>query len=218
VATSITTFGRDSETVRPDFVAPKRHQQTASSDGAMPIRLAASVALVALLALSAPPAWAADEDDAVPEATDTLVFRMVRASGAEDAGCLEGARADVTISSFGPVEHMSVVARGLSPETEFDLFVIQLPDAPFGLSWYQGDLETDARGRAAGGFIGRFNIETFVVAPGSGEAPVVHDTDADTNPATDSGPHLPSGLVVQRARGRRGRGLSRRRDALQRRA
>jgi hypothetical protein len=183
MATPITTLGRDSETARPDFLAPKSHQPAASSNGAMPSRLAASVGLAALLALSAPPASAADEDDAV--AADTLVFRMVRASGAEDAGCLEGARADVTIGSFGPVEHMSVVARGLPPETEFDLFVIQLPDAPFGLSWYQGDLETDARGRAAGVFLGRFNVETFIVAPGSGEAPVVHDTDADTNPATD---------------------------------
>jgi hypothetical protein len=163
--------------------APKAGQQTASPYRATPSRLALAVALVALVALSPLPGAAADEDD--PIAPDTLVFRMVRASGAEDAGCLEGARADVTISSFGSVEHMSVVARGLPPETEFDLFVIQLPDAPFGLSWYQGDLETDARGRAAGVFIGRFNIETFVVAPGSGEAPVVHDTDADTNPATD---------------------------------
>jgi hypothetical protein len=137
-------------------------------------------ALVALVALSVLPAAA------VPaSAADTLVFRMVRSTAAVGAGCLAGARADVTISSFGPVEHMTVVARNLPPETEFDLFVIQLPDAPFGLSWYQGDLETDDRGRGAGVFIGRFNIETFIVAPGSGDAPVVHDADADTNPATD---------------------------------
>jgi len=37
-------------------------------------------------------------------------------------------------------------------------------------------------------FIGRFNIETFIVAPGVAMAPVVHDDgpfpDADMNPAT----------------------------------
>ena len=37
-------------------------------------------------------------------------------------------------------------------------------------------------------FIGRFNIETFIVAPGSAPAPVVHNQppfpDANTNPAT----------------------------------
>ena len=76
----------------------------------------------------------------------------------------------------------------MPPNNEFDLFVIQLPNAPFGLSWYQGDMESDANGRAVGDFIGRFNLETFIVAPGSGAAPVVHDSgpfpDAETNPAT----------------------------------
>lgn len=52
--------------------------------------------------------------------------------------------------------------------TEFDLFVIQVPDAPFGLSWYQGGIETNGRGRASETFVGRFNIETFIVAPGGG--------------------------------------------------
>jgi hypothetical protein len=37
-------------------------------------------------------------------------------------------------------------------------------------------------------FLGRFNIETFIVAPGTGPAPVVHNKrpfpDAHTNPAT----------------------------------
>jgi hypothetical protein len=76
---------------------------------------------------------------------------------------------------------------GLPPKTEFDAFVIQLPNAPFGLSWYQGDLTTDAKGNGVADFIGRFSIETFIVAPGSGPAPVVHQgpiPDANTNPAT----------------------------------
>ena len=45
-----------------------------------------------------------------------------------------------------------------------------------------------ANGRADGVFIGRFNTETFIVAPGSAPAPVVHNQppfpDANTNPAT----------------------------------
>jgi hypothetical protein len=125
-------------------------------------------------------------DTAAPESN--LTFRMVRSTASVGAGCLVGARADVTVVPLGEVERMTVVARNLPPNTEFDLFVIQLPDAPFGLSWYQGDMESNAAGVATRTFIGRFNIETFIVAPGTGPAPVVHHSppfpDADENPAT----------------------------------
>jgi hypothetical protein len=94
----------------------------------------------------------------------------------------------VTINSLGPVEVMHVEAAGLPPNTEFDLFVIQVPNAPFGLSWYQGDMQTNNIGRAVGDFIGRFSIETFIVAPGAAAAPIIHSTppfpDANTNPPT----------------------------------
>ena len=119
---------------------------------------------------------------------ETISFDMVRSAGAEAAGCLPDARGRVRISSVGPVELMQVVVTGLPASTEFDFFVIQLPNGPFGLSWYQGDIETDDSGIGIGTFIGRFNIETFIVAPGSGPAPVIHDQppfpDADTNPQT----------------------------------
>jgi hypothetical protein len=83
---------------------------------------------------------------------------------------------------------MHVEASGLPPKTEFDAFVIQLPNSPFGLSWYQGDLTTDEKGNGVADFVGRFSIETFIVAPNSGPAPVVHRDgpfpDASVNPAT----------------------------------
>ena len=116
------------------------------------------------------------------------IFSMTRSASVVTANCAANAKGKVTINSLGPVEVMHVEATGLPPNNEFDLFVIQLPSAPFGLSWYQGDMESDANGRAVGDFIGRFNLETFIVAPGSGAAPVVHDSgpfpDAETNPAT----------------------------------
>src|SRR5262249_49687409 len=73
----------------------------------------------------------------------------------------------------------------LPPRTDFDFFVIQVPNAPFGVSWYQGDLQSDDTGRAHGEFIGRFSIETFTVAPGVAPAPVVFNNafpDASSNP------------------------------------
>jgi hypothetical protein len=117
-----------------------------------------------------------------------IKFGMVRSAGAESAGCLSGASARVKVTSKGPVEEMRVFVTGLPPKTEFDFFVIQVPNAPFGLSWYQGDIETNARGRHLSTFIGRFSIETFIVAPGTAPAPVVHNQspfpDASSNPAT----------------------------------
>jgi hypothetical protein len=121
----------------------------------------------------------------VASAATSTSFKMVRSSGAITNDCLEGANANVTIDSLGPVEVMRVTANNLPPNKEFDLFVTQLPNAPFGVSWYQGDLETDANGHAEGRFVGRFSIETFAVAPDSGPAPVVHDDpipDASSNP------------------------------------
>ena len=62
---------------------------------------------------------------------------------------------------------------------------------PFGLAWYQGDIETNKHGTGHETFRGRFNIETFIVAqpPGGQPAPVVHDQppfpDANQNPATE---------------------------------
>ena len=101
--------------------------------------------------------------------------------------CLPYATGRVTISSLGPVENMHVEVEGLPPNTDFDFFVIQVPKAPFGLSWYQGDMETDDHGSGVGDFTGRFNQETFIVAPGPAPAPVLHHSpipDAETNPPT----------------------------------
>jgi hypothetical protein len=113
-------------------------------------------------------------------------FSMVASSGASI--CLPKARGRVTIHSTGPVETMNVFVTGLPPKTDFDFFVIQVPTAPFGMSWYQGDIETDQYGNGHGTFIGRFSIETFVVAPGTAPAPVVFNgpfPDASLNPATN---------------------------------
>jgi len=112
-------------------------------------------------------------------------FRMHRSPGIVAAHCLPDAKARVTIRNRGPVEEMDVHASGLPHRTDFDLFVIQVPDAPFGVSWYQGDLETDNHGEADGTFLGRFSEETFAVAPGTAPAPSVHSSpipDATSNP------------------------------------
>ena len=118
--------------------------------------------------------------------TSVISFHMVRSATAVGANCLKDAQARVTVRTQGPVEVMRVSADHLPRNTDFDLFVIQVPNAPFGISWYQGDLESNRHGHAEGTFIGRFSIETFAVAPNVAPAPQVHSSpipDATANPA-----------------------------------
>jgi hypothetical protein len=128
-----------------------------------------SIALCALAvaALASTPVLADNNDE------KEVTFDMVR----NDAGALQNALPDargrVKIESVGPVEIMDVKVWGLPPNTDFDFFVIQVPKAPFGLAWYQGDIETNKHGVGHERFIGRFSIETFIVAQGSAPAPVV---------------------------------------------
>jgi hypothetical protein len=121
-------------------------------------------------------------------AAENTTFALLRSTSAVNANCIPNAKGRITINSLGSVEVMHVEISGLPPNKEFDVFVIQLPNAPFGLSWYQGDIETSSTGVGVGDFIGRFSIETFIVAPGTGPAPVVHTQapfpDANSNPAT----------------------------------
>jgi len=147
-----------------------------------------SIALsaLALSALASTAALAGNNDE------EELRFEMVRNPGlnAHFPNFLPNARGRVEIESVGVVEIMDVTVEGLPPNTDFDFFVIQVPKAPFGLAWYQGDIETNKNGVGHGRFIGRFSIETFIVAtPPPAPAPLVFNAppfpDASTNPTTN---------------------------------
>jgi len=139
--------------------------------------IAGSLVAVAFAALASP--VQADED---------FKFDMVRSpSLAAFPACVPNAHATVRVEPRGAVEEMQVRVEGLPPKTDFDFFVIQTPNGPFGMAWYQGDIETNEHGVGHGKFIGRFNEETFIVAPGSVPAPSVHNNafpDATLNPVT----------------------------------
>ena len=152
--------------------------------------LTAAVTAVAAVGLAAGTAVASggSAPAAKPSAKAGISFALVRSTATVAANCLRGATAQVTVTPHGQVESMDITAQHLTPNREFDLFVLQVPDAPFGDAWYQGDLKSDANGNASGHFVGRFNRETFIVAPGSTAAPVVHPggafPDANSNPAS----------------------------------
>lgn len=114
---------------------------------------------------------------------DSLTFNLKVSAGA--APCLKTtASGKVTISDLGTVQNMHVETLNLPPNTEFTVFLLQVPHTPFGLAWYQGDIRTNASGRAVGDFTGIFSKETFIQAPGPAPAPQVFRDDATVNPAT----------------------------------
>ena len=78
--------------------------------------------------------------------------------------CLGNPSGTIKIFTQGNVEKMIVSVQGLPKNTDFDVFVIQKPTPGFGLSWYQGDLKTNSSGSGSQQFLGRFSIETFIVA------------------------------------------------------
>jgi hypothetical protein len=117
-------------------------------------------------------------------AVDSTSFKMVRSQSARAIDdCMEGARANVEIETRGDNQVMTISARDMPPRTLFTLFVIQQPNAPFGVVWYQGDLRTDDAGKGQVTVKGIFSEETFAFAPGSVPAPQIDDQDAANNPA-----------------------------------
>jgi hypothetical protein len=151
----------------------------------MKLKSAQAGALIGIALLAAGGATAAAAGTGKASHRETT-FALVRSAASVKAGCLTGVNARVHIKNQGPVEVMTIDAHGLPKNTDFDVFVTQLPNAPFGISWYQGDLESNSKGVAHGAFAGRFSIETFAVAPGTGPAPVVFHgpfPDASSNPA-----------------------------------
>jgi len=118
-------------------------------------------------------------------AVDSTSFNMVRSQAAVAGDCLKGAKANVDINTLGGLQNMDVTLNHAPKNTEFELFVTQQPNSPFGVSWYQADFETNNKGHGEVRARGIFGEELFVFAPGSVKAPQVDKFDAKKNPAFD---------------------------------
>jgi hypothetical protein len=128
----------------------------------------AGLTALALAAMTSSSAVAADNDND----RDDFKFDLERAPGLINFPTVAPhARGEVRIRTHGQNNIMDVKVWGLPPNTAFDLFVTQVPNFPFGMSWYQGDIVTNKNGVGSAEFIGQFNIETFMVAPGVAPAP-----------------------------------------------
>jgi len=127
-----------------------------------------------MAALAAAAAFAVD---------DTTTFKMVRSEAAVDNECLQGAKAQVDVRTT-PTDNqiMDVTLNHAPKNTEFELFITQQPNSPFGVSWYQADFTTNNQGNGEVRARGIFSEELFVFAPGSVKAPQVDNQDAEKNP------------------------------------
>jgi len=108
-------------------------------------------------------------------------FKLVRSQSAVDVGdkCLNGAYANVRVTDAGQGnQNLYVTLNKAAKNTEFTVFLIQEPNSPFGVSWYQGDIATDNKGHGTGHFVGIFNEEVFAISPGAVKPPQVDNQDA----------------------------------------
>jgi hypothetical protein len=94
----------------------------------------------------------------------SFIFKLVASPGI--TACLPHAKGSVTITPNSLNDVMKVSVSGLPANTGFDLFVIQLPNKPFGIAWYQSDLQTNSTGSGSVTVQGIFNVETFSVSTG----------------------------------------------------
>jgi hypothetical protein len=123
---------------------------------------AGAAAVAAASALSLTAASAAPVNTA---ASRPFTFAMVPSSAAIST-CLPHAHGLVTIIPGSENDLMNVTISGMPSHAEFDLFVIETPNKPFGVSWYQTDVNADGHGVGHASVRGIFDRETFSVSTG----------------------------------------------------
>ncbi|HUD39087.1 MAG TPA: hypothetical protein VMR14_19460 [Streptosporangiaceae bacterium] len=125
-----------------------------------------AVGLVGTMALSAGIASAGATPTAptAPAKSHSFSFNLVPSPGIKS--CLPKAGGRVTITPGDENDTMTVSIHGMPANTGFDLFVIQEPLKPFGVAWYQTDVNAGAYGTGSATVRGVFDVETFSVSVG----------------------------------------------------
>jgi len=123
---------------------------------------AAVAGALSLTAASAAPVTSA-------RASGPFTFSLVPSPGIKS--CLPHAGGRVTIVPGTQNDTMRVSIFGMPRNSEFDLFVIEQPNKPFGVSWYQTDVKADSHGFGQATVRGIFDVETFSVSPTGSATP-----------------------------------------------
>jgi hypothetical protein len=101
-----------------------------------------------------------------------FTFNLIPSLGIA-TNCLPHASGSASIFKNAQNDTLTIHVTGLAPSTGYDLFVIETPNSPFGVSWYQSDLETNDNGEGSVEVVGIFNVETFSISTGAGPSGVV---------------------------------------------
>ena len=123
---------------------------------------AAGTALAVSLGLT--PASASPVTSASTASSHSFTFALVPSPGIK--ACLPHLGGFATITPGSQNDLMQVTVFGAPRNAEFDLFVIQQPLKPFGVSWYQTDVNANSHGVGQASVRGVFDRETFSVSPG----------------------------------------------------
>jgi hypothetical protein len=122
-----------------------------------------AISLAGTMALSAGLA-SAGASTAAPAKSHSFSFNLVPSPGIK--ACLPHAGGRVTITPGAENDTMTVSIHGMPANAGFDLFVIQQPLKPFGVAWYQTDVNAGAYGSGSATVRGVFDVETFSVSVG----------------------------------------------------
>jgi hypothetical protein len=122
------------------------------------------VAAVGALAVSASATAASAASRTASRPSHSFSFALVPSPGIRS--CLPYAGGRVTITPGALNDTMYVSIHGMPRDAGFDLFVIQQPLKPFGVSWYQTDVNAGRNGSGSATVRGVFDVETFSVSPG----------------------------------------------------
>jgi hypothetical protein len=125
------------------------------------VLVATAAAGAVAMAVGVTAAWATTRPNAHEQ---SFSFSLKRSAAV--VSCLPHASGRVTITTGSLNDTMTVSLRGMPPNSAFDLFVIQQPNKPFGISWYQSDVTVGRHGTGSATVRGIFSSQTFSVSPG----------------------------------------------------
>ncbi len=131
---------------------------------ALAVTAVAAGAVAASLSLTAASAAPVNSVAAAAGFGHAFTFGLVPSPGI--TSCLPHARGEVAVVPGSLNDLMAVTIHGMPANSDFDLFVIQQPNKPFGVSWYQTDIHADSHGDGFVTVRGIFDVETFSVSPG----------------------------------------------------
>ena len=125
------------------------------------LTVAASIGAASALAMGAAGAATSSPEVHASGSISSRPFVFRLAVPANVRACLPHLGGTVAIFPHKLNDTMVVSIHGAPANTEFDLFVIELPTAPFGVSWYQSDVDAGRNGSGMATVQGIFDEETF---------------------------------------------------------